>query len=123
MDELDNFQMFDKTDAYELCVHGTTLVGASFGALSGAGAFSAPGAIAGAVVGRAIGIKACKRFAPALKEKLLSSKSSITESELSSVLKHLREENPMITKQQAIETLAEFRKSVGQYPWDFQKIV
>lgn len=120
MDELDFFTEKDKKDvSYGMCVTGIAVTGMAVGASASVGV----GALPGFIVGGIIGLKTCNRLSPILKKKIFSEKAALSENELSEVLKQLRQENPNITKQEALYSFSQMRETMNKLPWDFKAVV
>ncbi len=106
---MDDFELFTQDDrnkaAYIACIGGMGAIGVAVGRFGGL-----HGVLLGAAVGVGYGLLACKRLAPAIERKLLSTSERLTEFELSSALKALRDQAGVKTKDDAMLLLATVRQ-------------
>lgn len=109
MDDFNVVSAKDRQDlSYLACVGGMALVGAAvgrFGAL--------PGLFAGAATGLAIGLLTCKRLSPAIEKKIFSSKERLSDAELLSALRVVRDQTGVQTKSEAMYLLSQARTAAA----------
>jgi hypothetical protein len=105
MEDFNLFSTKDRQDiSYLTCVGGTTLITASIGRIG-----MLPGLLAGAATGLMIGLIMCKRLSPAIERKIFSSSERLTDSELISVLRLIRDQTGVQTKSEAMYLLSQAR--------------
>jgi hypothetical protein len=87
----DGFNVFSAKDrgdlSYGACIGGTTALGGAVGRFA-----MLPGLLAGAATGLVIGLVTCKRLAPAIERKIFSAQEQLSETELTSVLRIIRDQ-------------------------------
>lgn len=94
MDDFNLFSHQDRQDvSYGACVGGAVVLGAAVGRF-----VLLPGLLAGAAAGLAFGLLSCKRLAPAIEKKIFSGSEPLSEGELASVLKVLRDQTGVQSK-------------------------
>ncbi len=102
---MDDFLLFSAKDrqdiSYVACVGGTTLTGLAVGRFG-----MLPGLLAGGVAGLAMGLLSCRLLAPAIEKKLFDPAERLSEQELSSVLKVIRDQTGVRDKSDAMYLLA-----------------
>ena len=109
MDDFNLFSTKDRQDiSYAACLGSTTLIGASVGRLG-----MLPGLLAGAATGLAIGLLTCKRLSPVIEKKIFSNSEPLSEGELLSVLRLIREQTGVNTKSDAMYLLTQVRSVAG----------
>ena len=108
---MDDFALLSEEDkqngAYVVCVFGTTVSGLLVGAYSR----SPFNMLLLGGAGLALGLKACKLpiVQDALRTKISSSNSKLTDNEILTALRAIRQEHPGISKSDAMGILAEVR--------------
>ena len=105
MEDFNRFSTKDRQDiSYAACLGGTTLVGAAVGRFG-----MLPGLLAGAATGLVVGLLTCKRLSPAIERKIFSSTERLTEGELLSVLRVIRDQTGVQTKSEDMYLLSQAR--------------
>lgn len=108
MDDFNLLTTKDRQDmSYALCLGGATIGAVAIGRFVGL-----PGVIAGAATGLAIGLLTCKRLTPVIEKKLFSTTDSLTDHELLTVLRLLREETGVRSKSDAMYLLSQVKVAV-----------
>lgn len=97
--------------SYTACLGGSALTGMAVGRFLGL-----QGLLAGGAGGLVIGLMACKRLSPLIKQKFLNPNVSLTERELVESLQAVREVKPGINKSEALQLFAAVREEVGRQP-------
>jgi hypothetical protein len=100
-----------RQDAYLLCVGGTTLIGLATGA-----ALAVPGMLAGAAEGLAVGLLTCRRLSPVIERKLFSRTESLSDRDLLTVLKVVRDAGGVRTKSEAMYLFSQVRTALAAGP-------
>lgn len=109
MEDFDLFSPKDRQDlSYGACVGGSVLVGAAVGRLG-----MLPGLLAGAAAGLALGLLTCRRLSPAIERKIFSTHERLSEFELASVLKVLRDQTGVPTKSDAMYLFSQVRAAAA----------
>jgi hypothetical protein len=109
MEDFDPLSAKDRQDvSYVACIGGTTLVGAAVGRFGGL-----PGLVGGAAVGLAIGLLTCKRLAPAIEKKIFSSSERLTEGEVLSAIRVIRDQTGVRSKTEARYLLSQVRAAAA----------
>ncbi|MEI8266729.1 MAG: hypothetical protein WCI59_13395 [Betaproteobacteria bacterium] len=107
---MDNFEIFNEKDrkdiSYGACVAGSALTGVAVGRILGL-----QGIAAGGAAGLVIGMVTCKKVAPIIERKLMN-EEPMSEGEVASVLKLIRDETGARTKAAAMGLLAQARAAV-----------
>jgi len=105
---MENFSVFSTKDrqdiSYAACIGGTTISGMAIGRFG-----MLPGVVAGAMAGLALGMLTCKKLSPAIEKKLFSGTEPLSESELLSVLRVIRDQTGVQTKSEAMYLLSQAR--------------
>jgi len=108
----DDFNLFSPKDrqdlSYGACIGGTTLTGAAVGRFG-----MLPGLLAGAAVGLALGLLTCKRLSPAIEKKIFSTNERLTEAELASALRVMRDQTGVRDKSDAMFLFSQLRVAVA----------
>jgi hypothetical protein len=117
---MDDFNVISEQDrhavSYGACVGGTTLVGMAVGRFVGL-----QGVLAGAAVGLAYGLLTCKKLAPAIERKIFSSQERLSDVELASVLRVVRDQTGVQSKADAMYLLSQVRALAQSRPEAVQK--
>ena len=109
MDDFNLFTQKDRQDiSYGACIGGSVLIGAAVGRVA-----MLPGLLAGAATGLAIGLLACKRLSPAIERKIFANNERLTDGELASVLKVLRDQTGVQTKSEAMYLFSQARAAAS----------
>jgi hypothetical protein len=109
MEDFNLFSQKDRQDiSYAACLGGTTLVGAAVGRFG-----MLPGLLAGAATGLVIGLLTCKSLSPAIEKKIFSSTERLSEGELLSVLRVIRDQTGVQTKSEAMYLLGQARAAAA----------
>jgi hypothetical protein len=117
-DQLELFTEDEKNSiSYKACVGGTTLTGLALGRFGGI-----HGLVVGGAAGLAWGLLTCKYLKEPIKRKLFSHSERIHEGELSSLLNTIRSQHPALTKNQAIELLAQIRSEISSNTAQYKKM-
>lgn len=109
MDEFEFFTQEDRQDiAYGACLGGSALVGAAVGGMTA----TVPGIVLFAAAGLAYGLVACKRLSPTIERKIFGANERLSEHELASVLKLIRDQTGVQTKSEAMFLFSQVRTAV-----------
>lgn len=107
----------DKTRiSYGACVGTTTLTGMAVGRLLGL-----QGLIGGGVAGLAWGLLLCPLLQEPIKDKLFSPNTRLSDQEITSALRAVRHQRPLIAKQDAMTLLAQVRLEVSRHPQKYKR--
>jgi hypothetical protein len=110
-----NFNIFTEKDkeniSYGACLGGSALTGMAVGRFVGV-----QGIIVGGIAGLAIGLMTCQRLTPAIKQKLFSVHTRLSDRELLQALQAVREQKPGIGKSEAMDLFAAARSEIFRSP-------
>lgn len=108
MDDFNLFSLQDRQDiSYAACIGGSVILGGMVGSFSR----STPGILIAAAVGLALGLLACKQFNPAIEKKIFSGTERLSEGELLSALRVVRDQTGVQTKSEAMYLLSQARSA------------
>lgn len=117
---MDDFNVISAQDrqavSYGACVGGSALVGMAVGRILGL-----QGVLAGAAAGLAIGLISCKRLAPAIERKIFASNEQLSDSELASALRVVRDQTGVQSKSDAMYLLSQVRALATSQPAALKK--
>ena len=117
----DDFSILTEADkdkwSYGACVGGMALGGMAIGRWVGL-----QGLLVGGIACAAYGLMSCKTLQEAIKQKLFSKTSRLTDHEIVATLRALRFQSPSLKKDQALEVLAAIREEVALNPAKYSRL-
>jgi hypothetical protein len=119
---MDDFTILSEEDkshiSYGACVAGMTLTGMAVGRFVGL-----QGVLAGGVAGAAFGLLTCKHLQEPIKRKLFSPTATLSDHELSSALRAIRTQRPLVRKHEAMDMFARIREEIAGNPEKYARTV
>jgi gas vesicle protein len=92
-----------------------TLTGLALGRFAGL-----QGLLVGGIAGAAYGVLTCKKLSPIIKKKLFSANEKLNDQEIVATLKIIKENNPKVSKKQALDILANVKTEITKNPGTYR---
>lgn len=119
---MDEFHILTEKDknhiAYGLCVGSFTLTGMAVGGFGGL-----KGVLVGGAAGFLMGLAACPYLEEPIKRKLFSPTAQLSDEEFLSALRAIRDQEPFISKSEAMDLLAEVRHEIARQPQKYNQAI